>query len=247
MIELNHVDVGCVSHCPKKCVSCSHASPYMKPWFMDVGQMVSDLNALKPFVHFNQVALVGGEPLLHPKLMEFIHAAKEVGIADEVCVVTNGMLLPKMNTAFWESLDSLRLSIYGNLNPDILPLAKLKAEIHGFRLDAWEYKEFFLQLKSKPDDGVESFNRCEWRRDCFGIHQGKFYLCPQSLHFSERFLGHESAAGLPLENLTEAKLRAYLDRTEPFEACSICCGGEKIAAPWREAKSKRDWLEGSTL
>lgn len=247
MINLPHLDVNITTVCNFRCSSCSHASPFSDPYWMRVETMVRDLAMLKPFVHFEQLCLVGGEPTLHPDLLAFMVVGKESGIADKLCVVTNGSKLESMAMEFWEELEVLRLSIYGRLKPEIAEYANKMSMAFDFDLQAWEYPEFFKQLKAVPDDGVESFKTCEWRKDCYTVHEGHFYLCPQSVFFPKRFLGHASKDGLPLEGLTEEKLDAYLNRTEPFEACRICCAGEKKAFPWQESKSKTEWVKDSTL
>lgn len=245
MITLEHLDVNIVTHCNKTCVSCSHASPHSKPFFMKVEDMVRDLDNLKSVAHFEMVTLVGGEPLLHPQIVDFMRAAKASGICDQVCVVTNGELLPRMPEDFWNALEVLRLSIYGSLKPNILPLAQERSELHGFDLFAWSYPEFFKQLKAVPDDGVESFKTCEWRQDCFTVHLGNFYLCPQSIFFPPRFMHSLPNDGLELDGITEEKLSAYINRSNPFEACKICLAGDKVLAPWQEA-TKKEWQKLST-
>lgn len=247
MIHLPHLDCNITTVCNFRCAACSHASPFSEPYWMTVETMVRDLEMLNPFVHFEQLCLVGGEPTLHKDLLAFMDAGKASGIADKLCVVTNGSRLREMPMEFWETLEVLRLSIYARLQPDIYSHAEAMEDTYGFDLQAWEYPEFFKQLKSVPDDGVESFKHCEWRSDCYTVHEGHFYLCPQSAFFPPRFLGHESTDGLPLEGLTEEKLTAYLNRTEPFEACKICCAGEKKAFPWKESKNRTEWLKDSTL
>lgn len=248
MITLPHLDCNITTVCNFRCASCSHASPFSAPYWMTVETMVRDLEMLKPFVHFEQLCLVGGEPTLHKDLLRFAYAGKLTGIADQLCVVTNGSRVKEMAHEFWELIDVLRLSIYGRLDAEvIIPFLKAKVELYDFELAAWEYPEFFKQLKAVPDDGVESFRTCEWRSDCYTVHEGHFYLCPQSALFPPRFLGHESTDGLPLEGLTEEKLSAYINRTKPFEACRICCAGEKKAFPWKESKNRTDWVKDSTL
>lgn len=247
MIHLPHLDVNPTLVCSYQCVSCSHASPFSKPYWMKVETMVRDLEALKPFVHFDQLCFAGGEPTLCKNLTEFMDAGEASGIADEVCVITNGSQLHKMTEEFWKRLKALRLSIYARLDAKAITLAEEKALEYGFRLDAWPYHEFYAQLKKVSDDGVEAFKSCEWRKDCWTCHEGHFYACPQAAFFPERFLGHESRDGLSIEGLTEEKLHAYMNRTEPFEACKICCAGEKKAFPWKEAKSRTEWVKESTL
>lgn len=245
VITLEHLDVNVVTHCNKRCVSCSHASPFTKPEFMSVKEMVDDLKVLKEFAHFEMLCLVGGEPLLHPNLLEFMREGAESGICDKVCVITNGVLLPKMPEEFWNELQVLRLSIYGGLDPTIKPMAEQRGIDHQFEFQPYEYPEFFKQLKGVPDDGVESFKNCAWKSNCYTVHKGFFHLCPQSLFFPNRFLGHQSNDGLSLQDLSEEKLKSYIERVEPFETCKICCAGDKTAAPWRES-GRSEWVTLST-
>lgn len=248
MITLPHLDVNVTTVCNFRCVSCSHASPFSDPYWMEVETMVRDLKSLREVVHFEQVCLVGGEPTLHADLGVMMDEALLSGIADKLCVVTNGSRLKTLTDSFYGRMQGqvLRLSIYGRLDADVLPFAQAKAEEFGFDLQAWPYDRFYKQLKSVPDDGAESFKSCEWRSDCYTVHEGHFYLCPQSAFFPKRFMNSDVNDGLSLEGITEEKLNAYLNRTEPFEACKICCAGSKISAPWREA-NKSEWKLASTL
>lgn len=246
MIKLTHLDVNVTTVCNFRCASCSHASPFSEPYFMDEATFCADLKRLKEVAHFEQLCLVGGEPTLCKALSLFMVLGKASKIADKLVVITNGSRLKEMPREFWRQLDILRLSIYARLAPDILPFARAKRDEYGFELQAWDYPEFFKQLKRTPDDGVESFRTCEWKNDCYTVHEGYFYRCPQSAFFPKRFLNSHVNEGLPLEGITEENLNAYLNRTEPFEACSICCAGARTAAPWREA-GRAEWREASTL
>lgn len=248
MIELDHLDCNITLACNKTCVSCSHASPFMKPaYWMKPSTLKRDLESLGKAAHFQTAFCVGGEPTLHPDLISFLDVLTESGISDEVGVISNGAKLQKLGDDFYSKLDVLRWSIYGEKDLALEAFLLSQAEQHGFRLDAWAYPEFYAQLKKVPDDGVESFKTCEWRTNCFTVHEGVFGLCPQSLFFPPRFLGHESTDGLSLTDLTEENLTAFLNRSHPFEACKICCANEKRAFPWTEAKSRQDWLTNSTL
>lgn len=214
---------------------------------MEPETMARDLVALKPFLHFETLFLLGGEPTLHPKLKTFMALAKTSGVANKTGVITNGRLLPKMDESFWHLLDVLRLSIYPGLPPEILALCQAKQEKHQFIFEPMVFDEFYKQFKKEPDDGVESFKNCPWKTSCYTVHEGKFYLCPQSTFFPKLFQGKESADGLPLADLTEEKLAAFLDRTDPLETCRICCGGHTETLPWRESKTREEWLRDSTI
>lgn len=248
MLNLPHCDLNLTTQCNFRCVSCSHASPFSETYYMKVETAVRDMAALSKLIHFDMICAVGGEPTLVPNIAAFLDAMRASGIADKVCVVTNGSRLDKMPESFWHKIDILRLSIYAKLNPKMLELARSASDHYGFELQAWPYPEFFQQFKAVPDDGVESFKRCPYKTDCYTLHEGHLYLCPQSAFFPKRFMGLEANVdGLPLDGITEEDLNWFLNRTHPLNACRICLGGDKIPKPWKESKNVKDWIKESTL
>ena len=56
--------------------------------------------------------LVGGEPLLHPELVELVEVARRAAIAPRISLTTNGLLLPRMSEPFWRGLDAVTISLY---------------------------------------------------------------------------------------------------------------------------------------
>lgn len=248
MITLPHLDINVVTHCNNRCVSCSHASPFTKAWEMSIPQIVGDLVAIKPFLRFNRIQLVGGEPLLHSNLRDMIYAAKQSGVGAQVSVTTNGRTLSRQSETFWEELQILQISIYPGLDPGQVELAVSKAGQYGFALHTHEYTEFYQQFKATPDDGRHSFDNCHWKSDCYTLHCGKFYLCPQSCFFPHNFMDLPAGVdGLDLRGLTEEKLTGFLNRKEPFNACKICLANQLTTRPWSESKNKESWIKESTL
>lgn len=249
MIEIPHLDLNVVRHCNMKCVSCSHVSPYAVPWSMTMEMIERDLNVLKPILHPKSVTIVGGEPTIHKQIVDIIRLVKRIRIDDRCMVVTNGKILHKMTEEFWQELEILRLSVYGNISPDTKPLIEKKREQYGFEFEAHDFPEFFQQFDVVPDGS--SFYECPWKTDCYTVHDGKFFLCPQSAFFQEVFddlkMNPNSEKDyLSLDGITEESLRAFMDRKTPLNACTKCRGYGN-SQPWREAKSKADFLTASTI
>ena len=82
------MDINVVLHCNQRCISCSHASPFTKPWTMTPEMLARDLAALKGVAHFRVLQMVGGEPTLHKDFFQITGAAKLNGL--EVGLITNG-------------------------------------------------------------------------------------------------------------------------------------------------------------
>jgi hypothetical protein len=248
MINLGHLDINVVTHCNNRCASCSHASPFTKAWQMTPQDMFNDLMAIKPFLHFGLIQLVGGEPLLHSDLRKMIWVAKQSHVSDMVTVTTNGRALDKQPEEFWQELQGLQISIYPGLDVKQIEFARAKVESYSFALYTRAYTEFYQQFKATPDDGRDSFKNCHWKSDCYTLHRGKFYLCPQSCFFPHNFMGLPAGVdGLDLEGLTQDRLDDFLNRKEPFHACRICLANRMVTKPWVESKTREAWLKDSTL
>lgn len=212
---------------------------------MPLEMIEHDLNALKPFMRFGMVQILGGEPLLHPRIVDVIRLVKRIRLDRQTLIITNGGLLHRMPEDFWRELEQLQISVYdGKANN--LELAERKSKEYGFALFSTRFESFHRQLKPVPDDGVKSFEGCHWKSDCFTIHRGHAFLCSQSCFFPKAIMGLTAAIdGLPLEGLTEEKLQAFLNRTEPFNACKLCRANEMKTEPWREVSKRSEWIKES--
>lgn len=209
--------------------------------------LAEDLARLKTVVSFSRIQMVGGEPTLHKKLPELMRVARASGIAREVMVITNGHILPRMPDEFWMELDTLQLSIYPRLSPDIPAFAKAKCAEFNKVFYSTTYTQFHQQLRKEPNDGAH-FRSCHWKSDCYSVHAGAFYLCPQSIFFPKAIMGLANGVdGLPLDGITDEKFTAFLNRTEPLNACRVCCANEMKSKPWAEAKTRDEWVKESTI
>lgn len=212
---------------------------------MSPEELERDLAAIKPFMHFHKLQMVGGEPTLNKQLPELMRVARASGVGREIMVITNGSLLRRMPDEFWQELDLLSLSIYPRLDTDIPAFAKAKCKEFAKPFYFTVFTDFYQQIRREPNDG-QHFHSCHWRSDCWTLHRGSFYFCPQSLFFPKPLLGHESIDGLPVSDLTEEKLEAFLTRKQPLESCKVCMANEMKGAPWQESK-RSDWIKESTV
>lgn len=243
MISLGHIDWNIAESCNMVCVSCSHAAPVAAPHFLSLETIERDLLALKPILRCHANQLVGGEPLLHKDIVEIMRLMKRIRMDAATVVITNATLLPRMAEEFWQELEYLSISVYPTLAPECLELAREKQKEYQFGLGERVFTEFHRQFRKEPNDGSH-FATCHWKSDCYTVHEGHFYLCPQSAMFPKRFMVGvaENADGLPLLGITEESLNRFIHRTEPLAACRICMANEMKPAPWREAPRK-EWLE----
>ena len=86
-------------HCNLSCERCSVLSPRQKKFFASPDEVATDLALLGKHYHPRCVSLTGGEPLLHPDLIEVIDAARRSGVGKYIEVLTNGLILHRMPQA----------------------------------------------------------------------------------------------------------------------------------------------------
>lgn len=248
MFKPAHMEFNIVMHCNNRCVACSHGSPFSKQWYMEPEQIRRDLALLKPFIFPDYIVLIGGEPLLHPRIVEIMNIVKDAGMSNFHSVSTNGRLLPDMPDEFWKNAQDVMISAYPNLSDEIVEFAHAKGRQFGCRVRCRRYSgphAFFLQFDNVPDGS--SFHGCPWKNDCYTVHNGRFFLCPQSALFPEKFMNLPSETdGLELEGLNEQKFMNFIKRKEPLKTCSICRAYTK-QTQWEQANNFEEWKQKSTL
>ena len=238
-------------HCNLKCAGCNHFSPHLPQKFADVAQFQRDLTALSEVMHLGVLKILGGEPLLHPDLLKFLHGARDSGIADEITLVTNGLLLHRADPTTFELIDRLWVSLYPGVE---LPLAtdelKYLSDRYNFTLDIKKTDSFRSTTVSKRHrDGAmvrQIFDRCELAhaRSCHTIDQGYYFKCSPAPFLTAR-MALEGEAVINREfdavrihdnpNLRE-ELETYLRDRNPLEACHYCLGSSGRRFPHRQLK-----------
>jgi GTP 3',8-cyclase len=231
-------EIDVVQHCNLACLGCSHLSPILSRGYVDPDRLYADLCGLACHFHVEHARLLGGEPLLHPRLLEVIDATRRSGIADKVRVLTNGTLLRGMPNTFWKSVDQLYVSIYPGMElpPEQRRLFREKASVHGVDLRLFRF-DFFRVSHSEKGTADRSLVRriytsCQIAHQwaCHNICDGYFYKCPQSA-FLPRLLGGDSRGRFEGDRVRidrrpglEQELRAFLQAPEPLASCSFCLG-----------------------
>jgi organic radical activating enzyme len=224
-------------HCNISCRGCSNLSPLFPRRFVDVDVVYRDLSMLAKAYRVQFVRILGGEPLLHPRLPDLLAAVRASGLADGIEVITNGTLLARMSEACWEQIDLLLVSAYPDtkLPADEVVRWTARADRHHVALVVQRFDEFREQYAAHgtSDTGVvrRIYDACQivhtWR--CQIVSDGYLYKCVQS-YTVPRALDREgpsiTADGLRIVDAPSFRddLLAYLRSDEPLEACRRCLG-----------------------
>jgi hypothetical protein len=226
-------------HCNLKCSGCSHMSPFIDEKLPPLESFRRDVEALSGVLHAKDIRLLGGEPLLNPQINDYLKIARSSGVADQIMVTTNGLLLHKADDEFWENVDYMWMSIYPGAAPPEKMIEKYakKAEEFGVRLDLDRTTHFrtTVTTEAHADDWVTDmiFKTCRSAHlfHCHMIYEGTLFKCACP-PFMPEYLGRFGIEFSPqndgfdihgASNLFE-ELRDFLFTRKTLDACRYCLG-----------------------
>jgi MoaA/NifB/PqqE/SkfB family radical SAM enzyme len=194
-------DIPITDHCNLNCKHCWVFSPIAEKTFLDVQTISSDLYKLSEIANgeVSDIALAGGEPLLHPKLTEIMDATRKYFPYCEIIVITNGILLNKQSDGFWSTCRRNRINVKITRYPIKLDFKSLKskAENEGVSLEYWggESEPIKSMWKLRYDlngtqDLEHGWKYCHSANYCMRLANGKIYPCGQIYsvrHFNKYF------------------------------------------------------------
>lgn len=244
---LKSLEYNVVWHCVNSCASCSHLSPINPRNDVDAKQFERSLSLAAELVEAEVFSILGGEPLLHPNLIELIGIAQESGISECVQVTTNGKLLDKQPEMFWDSIDALRVTRYPEqVTDEQWKRWQRKSEEHGIWFHGGMNPRFYKPVAAAEHSGpaaVARFDACPWRTHCTTLSDDRLYLCPQALFFPVHFPDLKDVTdSLLLDGATREDVESYFNRTTALSVCRRCSYSEY--APWKQVP-KESWLKES--
>jgi organic radical activating enzyme len=228
-------------HCNLRCSCCSHMSPYVTNKFPSLESFSNDVAGLSKVLYAHNFHLLGGEPLLNPDINSFIRIARESGIAGKITVITNGLLLHKMDDGFWKNVDYVRVYLYPSVLNEVkksVDLIEARAKASNTELRFWEKSIFRTTVTTKPQprDWITrmTFKTCRnvHLYHCNMLHEGKLYKCAVP-PFLPEYLSRmgissynpaDDAFDLHDSNDTFRGLKEFLFSSETMEACRFCLG-----------------------
>lgn len=185
-------------HCNLRCTNCSSGSPFQPYRDDDLSIFVRDLNIIGKYVDTPYIRLIGGEPLMHPQILDYLKEIHKAGYKSNVA--TNGLMIPTMPDEFFELVDMVSLSIYSNNNVNYEKIVN-KLEQTGvcwrnvtdvdavhtfeamqkFKDYEWHESGSFIVLdkyeKHTDERAREVYDPCLLKDMCHSFHHGKYYKC----------------------------------------------------------------------
>ena len=257
------LDVHVADHCNLRCRGCVHFAPLAQKRCLDLEDYEADLRALAAIPgiegYFRGLYLMGGEPLLHPRIADVIAFTRRLLPRVRIVLATNGILLRRMGDEFWDALVScdveLHLSAYPiNVDYDgLVEVTKARGADAGFAMDLTGRdtgKTSFLKIAIDPEgeqDPIRSFNSCFFGGSFMQLSGGSIWNCQIAAHHAtlDAAFGwkmtSEPADELPLASITSIDdIESFRRSAHPM--CRYCANDRMGIMAWdRSRLDEREW------
>ncbi|MDR1933298.1 MAG: 4Fe-4S cluster-binding domain-containing protein [Spirochaetales bacterium] len=180
-------DIHVADHCNLNCRGCEHFSCIAEEKFLDPDTFDRDCARISELTQgqLDDISVLGGEPLLHPKLTEFLNIIRKYFKTCGIKIVTNGILLLKQKDEFWENCKLNNAEIIITVYPVKIDHEAIqdRAQKYGIKLrywgdpgeiTKWQRRPLDLQGKQNIND---SFRLCYMANGCIQLVDGKLYTC----------------------------------------------------------------------
>ena len=189
-VKIPYCEIDIVHGCNLRCAQCSHFSPYRH----GLSTMEDILGWFKQWnqkIYPNVINLLGGEPLMHPDLAEIIFESSRIFPNSRIEITTNGLLLPRIESAVFEVLRKVRVRvIVSDHSGDDVPFQHVFDSINLLRQQNVQYmvrnsnKQWHASCRWNEDNvpiPFQSNPRQAWKactaKNCKSLMNNKFFKC----------------------------------------------------------------------
>jgi MoaA/NifB/PqqE/SkfB family radical SAM enzyme len=256
--HIKRIDIELVENCNLNCKGCNHFSPIAENEEISIENLGEQLAQLYKVMgdYFEEVSLLGGEPLLHSDICGCVKTAREAIHDKKLVMVTNGILLPKQNENFWEVMCENKVEIEITKYPIKLPYDEMEktAKNKGVTLKYFgrsgyvQKTQYTLPLDTTGKQNKdESFKKCFMARQCYTLRNGDIYPCPIAAcieRFNKTFGENIPLTELDGGNIFNESAEDILNKLSfPIPMCSYCKAKERTYGnKWGTSKrSIEEW------
>lgn len=232
--ELDYVEIEISEFCNLNCRGCCDFSNLAKEKkFYEIEEFRKDMSRLgELFSGINKIRLMGGEPLLNPKLCEYAEFTREIFPDSDIRIVTNGLLLDRLTD---EQLTRIRAADcrfdISNYPPTRKKLSGIRAILEKAGIDydiGFPMDLFFRNLRKTPASSpVPAYKNCIFTH-CHMMGHGR--IAPCSYAYCAGRLNREYGLFYPendcfdlYSGVSGEEMKEAFSR--PHEFCRYCAAG----------------------
>lgn len=250
-----------LDHCNLKCKGCDHFACVSDEYIVPYEKLHKDIERMSEILHGDNVmkiAVMGGEPLLHPELLEILKDVRKYFPYAIIRLTTNGLLLLQQKEEFWQTCREYDITIVNTKYPIQIDHQKIRemAKKQGVKFQYFEGTgDDTVKTSSKKtitldgtNDPVKSFAQCYISNYGNFVMEGKFYGCPFSCQ-SYRIFNKKFDKNLRMTEKDYLDIYKVRDMQELFEFsakprpyCRYCSGIDRWHEWERTKKDISEWV-----
>ena len=253
-INLTYLETHVTDICNLKCRGCMHFSNLAKqPNEPDLESFEKDLKRLTElFNHIYIIRLLGGEPLLSKKLVDYVRLVRKSFPVSELRIVTNGLLVPRMTEEVCSVLKECHVSMDVSPYPptiDMIDEIKAFLDSNGipYGTIAEKLTSFRKSISSEPVSDVEKSMEICGSSHCHFLRDGKIAKCPLVFFIEDfdkyyNYEIHSKDIFDIYKNVDANELKMKLDGAS--DLCKYCPDHPEFIE-WKETNNdaeKSDWV-----
>jgi len=248
-IQTYGLEIQAAEHCNLRCAGCSQSSPFLPSRFPDLDLIGKSLSILSGVLHADRATILGGEPLLNPRLNDLLRLVRRSGVFDRIHVTTNGVLLSAMDSDFWDLVDVVEVSVYPPTRDKIFRssgelLKRAWSSSTEMRLfPSPVFRHITLTEPIENERQVQTiYDKCYFRHYCHTLHDGHIYKCGPSTHLpdliarvgSDPIATHDAVIRVDDGPSLQNRLLEFFRNERPMEVCRYCLGSSGAEYPHRQ-------------
>ena len=247
-IDCHSLELHLAHACNLVCDNCSHFSNYRVGGLVPYADIEAWYQLWAPRIRPELFSLLGGEPLLHPKLLPIIRLTRDYWPDSELQLVSNGWLLdrhPDLPQVLADCNVRFEVSIHHDG-----PTYTAKSEELTRTLEEWATK-YDIRVRVRPshttwrrlfrrggrdilpyDDGEPetSWKNCA-SRWCMQLHEGRIWKCPPVAYIKQldakfgidKRAWQSALTYVPLEaSATDDEVAEFMKRETEGTLCGLC-------------------------
>ena len=251
------LSIHLTDHCNLNCKGCSHFAPVAPKNFITIEELERTVLLIKQSGEelYDGLCLMGGEPLLHPKLGELILICRKYLKKVPIKLVTNGICIMDVKEDIWKICCDNQIDVEITIYPisidyekrmDYLKHLGVNATVYVNRKDG-EFRKDTLEIGG-DNDIAWNYSKCRIGGLYPQIRDGKLYRCATAANSSilnEVFDTHFEQCDtdyLQLQDIHSASDLRYFLQT-PSSFCRYCNIRKQRKLDWGISKKTiEEWM-----
>ncbi len=228
---INYLEIHITDSCNLKCKNCSHFCYLVDELILiNIDDFKKDVEELSKKININTIRLMGGEPLLHPQVNEFMYYTRLFFPNSIIKLVTNGLLLAAKKSDFWDCVKKYNIYIdlsYYSLYKKYIDEVKNILKMNNIEDRLWlvDQKIFFNLFNQYGTSNEEiAFKNCT-RKICTNLWNHKLYICPECFRYyynKKNKTNIDLPYGIDIYKMSSKKIYENLTKNKPLKACRYC-------------------------